>query len=198
MIIAYLRATTTKQHLESQKDEIEQFASDKSLRIDKWVTDMDADKSRKKERSLNLLLNRMQKGDTLIVSDISRLNRALSEVMLVLSCCMEKGIQVYSLKDRYILDNKLNTLVMAKVFKMVADIEHHLMSIRTKEALENKKKKGGPVGRPKGSDAKQAFLNKNKEELIRMLERGETVLSICKHFNVSRNTYYQFRRNYGV
>ncbi|WP_233421166.1 hypothetical protein [Parabacteroides johnsonii] len=31
-----------------------------------------------------------------------------------------------------------------------------------------------------------------------MLERGDTVFEICKRFNVSRNTYYMFKRNYGL
>lgn len=39
---------------------------------------------------------------------------------------------------------------------------------------------------------------RNKEEVISMLERGDTVFEICKRFNVSRNTYYMFKRNYGL
>ena len=46
--------------------------------------------------------------------------------------------------------------------------------------------------------AKQSFLDANKEEVISMLERGDTVFEICKRFNVSRNTYYMFKRNYGL
>ena len=48
----------------------------------------------------------------------------------------------------------------------------------------------------------QINVNRNtfleKEEVMNMLERGDTVVMICKHFNVSRNTYYQFKRNYGL
>ena len=109
-----------------------------------------------------------------------------------------KGVQIYSIRDRYILDQALNLPVMGNVFKLVTEIEHSLMSTRTKEALNHKKSTGGPLGRPKGSAAKQSFLDANREEVISMLERGDTVFEICKRFNVSRNTYYMFKRNYGL
>jgi DNA invertase Pin-like site-specific DNA recombinase len=198
MVIAYLRVGTTKQHLDEQRDEIEDFASGKGIVIDKWVTETAAEKTKEGERTLDLLIARMQKGYILIVSDVSRLGRTLSDVMSIMASCLNKGVHLYCLKDRYILDDKYDTKVIASVFSMAADIEHSLMSIRTKEALAHRKIKGVPVGRPKGSDAKQSFLDENREELINMLERGETVETICKRFNVSRNTYYQFRKNYKI
>lgn len=197
MIIAYLRVGLKKEYLDKQKEEIEQFAVRKGLQIDKWVTDV-SNENTAKNRNLELILDRLQKGDIVIVSDISRLSRTLTEVMAILSRLMDKGVNLYSIEDRYFLDDSLNREVMARAFSLVAEIEHNLMSTRTKEALAHKKTIGVRLGRPKGSDAKQSFLEANKEEVIRMLERGDSVVSICKHFNVSRNTYYQFKRNYGI
>ena len=199
MVVAYLRVgTSNKELLEEQKNEIKRYASDHDINVDKWVTDITVDKGKEDERNLTMVLDRMEKGDSLILSDISRLGRTLSEVMEIMGRCMEKGVQIYSIKDRYILDRTLNLPVMGNVFKLVTEIEHSLMSTRTKEALNHKKSTGGPLGRPKGSAAKQSFLDANKEEVISMLERGDTVMEICKRFNVSRNTYYMFKRNYGL
>ena len=199
MVIAYLRVgTSNKELLEEQKEEIKRYASDHDMNVDKWVTDVIVGKGKEDERNLAMVLDRMQKGDSLVLFDISRLGRTLSEVMEAMSRCMEKGIQIYSIKDRYILDNTLDLPVMGDVFKLVAEIEHNLMSTRTKEALDHRKKTGGALERPKGSAAKQSFLDMNKEEVISMLERGDTVIEICKRFNVSRNTYYMFKRNYGL
>ena len=199
MVIAYLRVgTSNKELLEEQKNEIKRYASDHDINVDKWVTDITVDKGKEDERNLTMVLDRMEKGDSLILSDISRLGRTLSEVMEIMGRCMEKGVQIYSIKDRYILDRTLNLPVMGNVFKLVTEIEHSLMSTRTKEALNHKKSTGGPLGRPKGSATKQSFLDANKEEVISMLERGDTVMEICKRFNVSRNTYYMFKRNYGL
>ena len=199
MVIAYLRVgTSNKELLEEQKDEIKRFASDHNIKVDKWITDVTVGKGKEEERNLDMVLDRMQKGDSLVLSDISRLGRTLSEVMEIMGRCMEKGVQIYSIRDRYILDQALNLPVMGNVFKLVTEIEHSLMSTRTKEALSHKKSTGGPLGRPKGSAAKQSFLDAHKEEVISMLERGDTVFEICKRFNVSRNTYYMFKRNYGL
>ena len=199
MVIAYLRVTIDKQHLERQKDEITRYASANGLEISKWITDIVDGKRKESEPTLFRVLDRMKKGDKVIITDIARYGRTLSEVMTLLSKCMTLGVHVYSINDRYLLDDSLNTEVVSTTCNLVSEIEHHLMSVRTKEALNHKKEKEGlQLGRPKGTDAKQSLLDANKDEVMNMLERGDTVVMICKHFNVSRNTYYQFKRNYGI
>ena len=99
MVIAYLRVgTSNKELLEEQKEEIKRYASDHDMNVDKWVTDVIVGKGKEDERNLAMVLDRMQKGDSLVLFDISRLGRTLSEVMEAMSRCMEKGIQIYSIK----------------------------------------------------------------------------------------------------
>ena len=64
-VIAYLRVSTEKQHIENQKDEIRRFAASRSLTIDRWVTETVSGKTQNKDRKLGPLLRRMQSGDTL-------------------------------------------------------------------------------------------------------------------------------------
>ena len=199
MVIAYLRVTIDRQHLERQKDEITRYASANGWEISKWITDIVDGKRMESEPTLFRVLDRMKKGDKVIITDIARFGRTLSEVMTLLSKFMTLGVHVYSINDRYLLDDSLNTEVVSTTCNLVSEIEHHLMSVRTKEALNHKKEKEGlQLGRPKGTDAKQSLLDANKDEVMNMLERGDTIVMICKHFNVSRNTYYQFKRNYGI
>ena len=71
MVIAYLRVgTSNKELLEEQTDEIERYASNHDMNVDKWITDVTVDKGREDERNLARVLDRMQKGDSLIFSDI--------------------------------------------------------------------------------------------------------------------------------
>ena len=194
-----MRVTIDRQHLERQKDEITRYASANGWEISKWITDIVDGKRMESEPTLFRVLDRMKKGDKVIITDIARFGRTLSEVMTLLSKCMTLGVHVYSINDRYLLDDSLNTEVVSTTCNLVSEIEHHLMSVRTKEALNHKKEKEGlQLGRPKGTDAKQSLLDANKDEVMNMLERGDTIVMICKHFNVSRNTYYQFKRNYGI
>ena len=47
MVIAYLRVgTSNKELLEEQKDEIERYASNHDMNVDKWITDVTVDKGK--------------------------------------------------------------------------------------------------------------------------------------------------------
>lgn len=198
MVIAYLNVSTDKQHLDIQREEISKFVEQKNLSVDKWIMEVTGEKAKQPGAKLEQVLQRVKKGDTLIVTDISRLSRTLYELMEVLTVCLEKGVSVYCIEDRYLFDDTMDVGTMTKAFKLVEEIDHALVSTRTKDALAQMKSSGKRLGRPKGSDSKQSFLDAHKEEVINMLERGQSVAAICEHFNVSKNTYYKFKRNYGL
>lgn len=198
MIIAYLSVGSDKQYLEIQREYIDKFATEKEMSVDKWVMEVTGEKAKQAGPKLEQVLQRLKKGDTLIVNDISRLSRTLYELMEILSACLEKSVFLYCLEDRYLFDDKMNSEMIIKAFKWVEEIDHALVSTRTKDALAQMKSAGKKLGRPKGSDSKQSFLDAHKEEVINMLERGHSVAAICDHFHVSKNTYYKFKRNYGL
>ena len=81
MIVAYLRVSTGKQNLANQQDEIRRFAESRELVITNWVTEVVSGKAKEKDRKLGRLLKRMKRGDTLIVTEISRLSRTLTDIM---------------------------------------------------------------------------------------------------------------------
>lgn len=198
MVIAYLNVSTDKQHLDIQREEISKFVEQKNLSVDKWIVEVTGEKAKQPGAKLEQVLERIKKGDTLIVTDISRLSRTLYELMEVLTVCLEKGVCIYCIEDRYLFDDTMDVQTVTKAFKLVEEIDHALVSTRTKDALAEMKSSGKRLGRPKGSDSKQSFLDAHKEEVINMLERGQSVATICEHFNVSKNTYYKFKRNYGL
>lgn len=67
MIAAYIRVSTDKQNLANQKEEIQRFAREQGMEIDVWVKETISGK-----RKLGWLMRKVRKGDTLIVSEISR------------------------------------------------------------------------------------------------------------------------------
>ena len=143
MVIAYLRVgTSNKELLEEQKDEIERYASNHDMNVDKWITDVTVDKGREDERNLARYWIVCKKAIVWSFRIFPAWDELLSEVMDIMGRCMEKGVQIYSIRDRYILDQALDLPVMGNVFKLVTEIEHSLMSIRTKEALNYKKSAG--------------------------------------------------------
>src|SRR5947207_9396630 len=111
MIYAYLRISTDKQSLENQRYELLRFAAEKRLLIDQWEEETVSSTKKLEKRKLNTLLASLQAGDILLVSELSRLGRSLLEIMSILHTLMEKGVQVFTAKERYELGNSISSKV---------------------------------------------------------------------------------------
>lgn len=83
MIAAYLRVSTGKQTLANQQNEISKFSESSNLDVDRWVTEVVSGKKKGRERKLGSLVRRMKRGDTLIVTELSRLSRTLTDIMAI-------------------------------------------------------------------------------------------------------------------
>lgn len=196
MVIAYIRVSTEKQDLENQKKEISRYASKKRIKVNRWFEEIVSGNASKKERLFDTAISCLNKGDTIIVTEISRISRSLLQILTVIEDCVKRGITVCSVKEGYTLDNSINSKVLIFTFGMVAEIERNLISIRTKEALENRRAEGKHLGRPFGSSSKQNILVSHKESIRQMINDKETILQICKLYGVSRTTFNRFRVKY--
>ena len=192
MVIAYLRVSTEKQFLANQREEILRFAEKNELRIDKWYTETVSGSVSSKERKLAGVLNRMQPGDSLIVTEISRLSRTLLEIMTILNSCIKKEVVLYSTKEGYVFQNDINSKVLGFAFGLMAEIERNLISMRTKEALARRKQEGMHLGRKKGDTPKMRILKANKSKLLKEMNRGVSCSELARSMGVSRTTMFRF------
>lgn len=192
MVIAYLRVSTSHQHLDNQRGEITHYAERKEIQIDRWITDTVSGKADRNKRNLGKTLKRLKNGDTLIVTEISRLSRSLHEIMYIMKHCIDNNVVVYSTKDGYTFDDSINSKVLSFAFGLAAEIEHKLISQRTKEALALKKQQGVVLGRKKGSGEKIRILYQNKQSLLQDLSDEITIGAICTKYGVSYATFYRF------
>lgn len=175
MIVGYLRVSTERQHPANQQDEIRRFAKNRNWEVDVWVTEVVSGKTRERDRKLGTLLRRMKRGDTLVVTEISRLSRTLTDIMSIMGRCLKKQINLYTTKEGYTFDNTINSKVLCFAFGLVAEIERNLISMRTKEALARRKAEGVVLGRRKGSFTKLNVLAENRLAVIRMLDEDRSV-----------------------
>ena len=194
MVVAYLRVSTEKQFLANQREELLRFAEKNGLKIDKWYTETVSGSVSSKERKLSGMLNRMQRGDALIVTEISRLSRTLLEIMTILNSCIKKEIILYSTKEGYVFQNDINSKVLGFAFGLMADIERNLISMRTKEALARRKQEGVKLGRKKGTCPAMRVLRENKRRLMRESKRGVSCSELARQMGVSRTTMHRFLR----
>jgi DNA invertase Pin-like site-specific DNA recombinase len=166
------------------------------MEIDRWVTEVVSGKKDQKDRKLGSILRRLKNGDTLIVTEISRLSRTLTEIMTIMGHCLDKGITLYSTKDGYAFDDTINSKVLCFAFGLVAEIERNLISMRTKEALALRKAEGVQLGRRKGFCPKFRILSENCAEIVEMLRNGATIVSVCRKYQVSVDTFKAFRKRH--
>ena len=194
MIVGYVRVSTGKQHPENQRDEINRYAAANNWAVDKWVVEVISGKKAYNGRRLGRTISQMKKGDTLIVSEVSRLSRNLTDIMTIMGICLRKGVNIYTVKEKYRFDDSINSKILCFAFGLVAEIERNLISLRTKEALALRKSDGVTLGRPKGSTSKIQILINNIERVRDMQADGHSIRSICQHFKVSKDTWYRFQK----
>ena len=192
MIVAYLRVSTDKQRPENQRDEIQRYAERNGLGIDMWISETVSGKKQVSGRKLGRTITRMKKGDTLIVSEVSRLSRTLTDIMMIMGKCLKKGITILTVKEQYRFDDTINSKILCFAFGLVAEIERNLISLRTKEALALRKSEGVVLGRRKGYTPKMDLLMRNDSNIRKMRSEGIRVKDICAKYDVSLDTWYKY------
>ena len=194
MIYGYIRVSTDKQTVKNQRYEINQFCEKNLLTVNKWIEEVISGTKKIEERKLGKLIKKMKKGDILICSELSRLGRNLLMIMGILNECMNRNIQVWTIKDNYRLDNDISSKVIAFAFGLSSEIERNLISQRTKEALARKRAEGAILGRPKGSKSKIKKLSGKESEIEVLLKKHISKSAIARIFGVHRLTVVKFMK----
>ena len=188
MIYGYIRVSTDKQTVKNQRFEITRFCEQNGMAVSKWIEETISGTKAAEKRKLGELLGTLQKDDILICSELSRLGRNLLMIMSILNACMEREVQVWTVKDNYRLGKDINSKVLAFAFGLSAEIERTLISQRTKEALARIKSEGTHVGRPSGAKSKDGKLTKKTTQIKKLLEQKTPKTQIAKKLGVHRAT----------
>ena len=191
-VFAYIRVSTQMQTYASQRYEIEMYCRRNNLVVDEWINESVSGTVAIEKRILGSLLERMDKGDVLICTELSRLGRNMLMIMGVLNVCSEKGISIHSIKDHFDLTDSINSKIIAFAFALAAEIERSLISQRTKEALAVKKLEGVKLGRPPGSSKKKVTFCKDYDRILAMKSEGKSISFIAKAYGIHRNTLKRY------
>jgi len=192
MIYGYIRVSTDKQTVENQRFEINKFIKKTRFKVDEWIEETISGTVAPKKRNLGKLIEKTKKGDVIICSELSRLGRNMFMIMSILNILMERGVIIYTVKERYRLGEDLASKVLAFAFSISAEIERTLISQRTTEALRRKKAEGVKLGRPKGRISSHHKLTGCDDKIKRMLAEGYPKTLISKQLNVAPSTLYLY------
>ena len=179
--LAYLRVSTTGQDVQNQKLAILEYARKNDLHIDDFIEATASTRSSSKSRRLDELMDKLDSGDRLIVSEISRLGRSLGEIVNMLDTFSSEKIAFTAIKEGIRIEGKqdVQTKVMTTLFALFAEVERDLISERTKEGLAKARASGKKLGRPKGSLG-VSRLDGKEDEIRHFLGLGVSKASIAK------------------
>lgn len=194
----YLRVSTDEQDVNSQRQGVEQLAKAKGLLIDEFVKDEGISGAKDpSKRKLGGLLKKLQNGDTVIASEISRLGRDLFMVMEILHLCMKKEVKVMTVKDGYELGDNIQSKVLAFAFGLAAEIERQLIRQRTTEGIRLRKQMGVLCGRPPQSKNLTKRSQNRAPQIINLFKGGLPKRQIARVVKLDRNTVERILVRYG-
>ncbi len=194
--IGYLRVSTAEQDLEKNKADILWLAYERQLGQVRFVEEKASGKLSWRKRRIAEVMEDLNQGDHLIVSELSRLGRSMLECMEILSIAMQQGVNVHAVKGDWRLDHSIQSKIVAMAFSMAAEIERDLISQRTKEALRAKKAAGQPLGRPKGPG--KSKLDPFRPEIEALLANGATKKFIADRYGTTPANLSNWIKKHGI
>ena len=191
--IAYLRISTRTQDLDSQRLAILNFANQEGFQVNQFIQSTISSQKSPNARKINVLLEELQEGDCLIVSELSRLGRSVGEIIRLVDQLVKKQIRFFAIKEGIRLNGKqeLQTKVTITLFSLMAEIERDLMSERTKEGIAAARAKGKKLGRPKGKLGRSK-LDGREKEIGEFLKKGVSKTSLARIIGCSKTALIYF------
>jgi DNA invertase Pin-like site-specific DNA recombinase len=193
---AYLRVSKVDQDLEKNKMDILKLAHEQRLGQVEFIEEKVSGKVSWRKRQIAQVLDNAQPGDSIIVSELSRLGRSMLECIEILSVATEKGLHIYAVKGNWQLDGTIQSKIIAMAFAIAAEIERDLISQRTTEALAARKQQGMTLGRPKG--AGKSKLDKHRVEMEALLNNGTTKTWIANRYETTIANLSRWMEKHGI
>lgn len=149
-------------------------------------------KSTKNRNELKKLLSDIQKGDNVVISELSRLARSVKDLWEIGEELTSKGVVLVSIKENIDLGTSVGRLLFTMI-GAVSQFERDVLSERTKDALQAKKKNGVKLGRPKTID--QETLDKAVDEYI---NSRLSYLDVANKYNMSNVSLFNEVKKRGL
>lgn len=202
-MFAYIRVSTDKQTNNNQRLQISQLAAQKEWHVSEWCEEAISSRAALEKRDVFPYLSKLSEGDVLVVSEVSRIGRSMSDLVRVFEFLTARGVAIHSIRDGYtFLDDAASRTVIG-CLSIAAAIERDLISQRTTEAVRYRRDAlGVTLGRPKGGKNKprkevckvknEAYLLENKSEILGMIRRYKVATDIAESMGVSICTLNNF------
>ena len=151
--IAYIRVSTTDQNTKTQKHELLEYANRHKIIIEEFITVEVSSRKTQEKRKISELKDGLQKDDTIIVTELSRLARSMIEILNLIEYFKQNNITIIFTKQPELSTTKDNALqsLLFSIYGYFAETERELLSQRVKGGMARAKSEGKPIGRKRGS-----------------------------------------------
>ncbi|MBP2029069.1 DNA invertase Pin-like site-specific DNA recombinase [Acetoanaerobium pronyense] len=179
MLIGYARVSTQEQNLDRQIDQLKEANCEKIF-CEKFT-------GIKKERpELNNLIEHIRPGDTIIITDLTRLSRSTKDLFKIVEQIEQKGANIKSLKEIWMDTTTPQGKLMFTIFSGISQFERDLTSQRTKEGLSSARARGRKGGRPSLENSKISLA------LKMYYSNDYSISEISKATGLSKTTFYRY------
>jgi DNA invertase Pin-like site-specific DNA recombinase len=177
--VGYARISTKNQNINLQEDAL------KSAGCQEIYTDI-ASGSKSQRPGLDSALTYLREGDTLVVWKLDRLGRSIQHLIQTVALLNERKIAFKSLQENIDTTSSGGKLIF-HMFSALAEFERDLIQERTDAGLKAARARGRLGGRPSLLD------NRQIKRMIEMYnEKKNTVGEICKIYEISRPSFYNY------
>lgn len=176
--VGYARVSASDQKLDSQFDALKQTGCHKVF----------------SDRVSGIKVNRpgweqlmayMRPGDTVIVTELSRMSRSLMHLLEVVKAFEDQGIELVSLRENIDTSTATGRGFLA-MMGVISQMERELKAERTAAGRVAAKARGRTGGRPRTDP------DKLEEARILYLNSNRTAAQVCKTVGIGRRTLFSY------
>ena len=185
-VFAYARVSTVEQLTENQREQIARAGYD--IAPKRFIEEQISGSVPAAQRpGFQRLLERMDEGDTLVVTKLDRIGRDSIDVQQTVERFQSEGIRLVVLQLGNLDLTSSAGALMVKMLAAVADFERDLIIERTQAGQARARAAGTHMGRPSKTTPDQ------QRAIREALAAGETVSSLATSYQVSRATIIAIR-----
>lgn len=178
MQVGYARVSTKAQNLDLQREAIAQAGCDK-------IYEDKASGTKASRKGLDLALEVLREGDSLVVWKLDRLGRNVKDLVTLVGELEQRGIHFKSLTDNIDTSSTAGRFFF-HVMASLAQMERELLVERTRAGLDAARKRGRVGGR------KRAMTDSKLQSAKRLLADGVPSKDVASDLGVSVPTLYRW------
>ena len=186
--IGYARVSTAEQNEQRQIVSFDSFP----FHISKVFVDKCSGKNMERPQ-LQEMLRYVREGDTVVVSDFSRLARSTKDMLNIVQELTDKKVSLISLKENINTDTSQGQFMLT-VFAALAELERATILERQREGIAIAKQNGKYKGRrPTPFD-----VDRFKAECKKWRDGKQTAVDTMRKVGMKRGRFYKNVRDMGI